>query len=106
MPLADVMAQLDHHLRGVHTVLLAVPTWRANGGFADAAGALRSEAGAVAVALIESHTFPPDRRAPVLSPQEVERLSGELASQGVTVYRIRSGEDLAECLQQPFPLAS
>jgi len=106
MPLADVVAQLGHHLRGVHTVLLAVPTWRANVGFADAAGALRSEAGAVAVALIESHTFPADRRAPVLSPQEVERLSGELVSRDVTVYRIRSNEDLAECLRQPFPVAS
>jgi hypothetical protein len=106
MPLADVVAQLGHHLRGIHTVLLAVPTWRANAGIADAVGALRSEAGAVAVALIESHTFPADRGAPVLSPPEAARLAGELASRDVTVYRIRSNEDLAECLRQPFPLAS
>jgi uncharacterized protein (DUF58 family) len=106
MPLADVAAQVGPLLRGVHTVLLAVPTWRANLRFADAAGALRSEAGAVAVALIDGNTFPPDRRAPVLSPREVERLAGELASRDVTVYRIRSNEDLAECLRQPFRLAS
>jgi hypothetical protein len=42
----------------------------------------------------------------VLSPPEAARLAGELASRDVTVYRIRSNEDLAECLRQPFPLAS
>src|SRR5207247_1917904 len=82
-----------------HTVLLAMPTWRANAHIADAVGALRSEAGAVAVALIESHTFPSDRQAPVLSPAEVDRLAGDLQSRDVTVYRIRSKEDLAECLR-------
>ncbi len=60
----------------------------------------------MAVGMIESHTFPSDRRAPVLSPSEVDRLVGDLASRDVTVYRIRSNEDLAECLRQPFPLAS
>jgi hypothetical protein len=87
-------------------VLLAVPSWRANAGIADVVGALRSEAGAVAVAIIESHTFPPDRRAPVLSPLEVDRLVADMASRGVTVYRLRSGQDLVGCLRQPFPLAS
>jgi hypothetical protein len=106
MPLADVVAQLGGHLRGIHTVLLAVPTWRVNAGIADVVGALRSEAGAVAVAMIESHTFPSDRRAPVLSPSEIDRIAADLASRGVTVYRLRSGQDLAECLRQPFPLAS
>lgn len=106
MPLADVAAQLGSHLRGIHTVLLAVPTWRANAGLADAVGSLRSEAGAVAVAIIESHTFPSDRRAAVLSPSEVDRLAGDLASRDVTVYRFRSDEDLAECLRKPFPQAS
>ena len=99
MPLADVAPQLGNHLRGIHTVLLAMPTWRANARIADVVGALRSEAGAVAVALIESHTFQSDRQAPVLSPAEVDRLAGDLASRDVTVYRIRSNEDLAECLR-------
>jgi len=106
MPVADVVAQLGGHLRGIHTALLAVPTWRANAGIADVVAALRSEVGAVAVGMIESHTFPSDRRGPVLSPSEVDRLVGDLASRDVTVYRIRSNEDLAECLRQPFPLAS
>jgi len=106
MPVADVVAQLGGHLRGIHTALLAVPTWRANAGIADVVAALRSEVGAVAVGMIESHTFPSDRRAPVLSASEVDRLVGDLASRDVTVYRIRSNEDLAECLRQPFPLAS
>lgn len=106
MPLADVAPQLGRHLRGIHSVLLAVPSWRANAGIADVVGALRSEAGAVAVAIIESHTFPPDRRAPVLSPLEVDRLVADMASRGVTVYRLRSGQDLVGCLRQPFPLAS
>ena len=106
IPLANVVAQLGGHLRGIHTVLLAVPTWRANAGIADVVGALRSEAGPVAVVMIESHTFPSDRRAPVLSPSEIDRLAADLASRGVTVYRLRSGLDLAECLRQPFPLAS
>jgi len=106
MPVADVVAQLGGHLRGIHTALLAVPTWRANAGIADVVAALRSEVGAVAVGMIESHTFPSDRRARVLSPSEVDRLVGDLASRDVTVYRIRSNEDLAECLRQPFPLAS
>jgi uncharacterized protein (DUF58 family) len=105
IPLADVVVQLGG-LRGIHTVLLAVPTWRANAGIADVVGALRSEAGAVAVAMIESHTFPSDRRAPVLSPSEIDRLAADLASRGVITYRLRSGQDLAESLRQPFALAS
>jgi uncharacterized protein (DUF58 family) len=105
MPVADVVAQLGGHLRGIHTALLAVPTWRANAGIADVVGALQSDVGAIAVALIEGHTFPSDRRAPAQSPSEVDRLVGDLASRDVTVYRIRSNEDLAECLRQPLALA-
>jgi uncharacterized protein (DUF58 family) len=106
MPLRAVVDGLEHQLRGVHTVLLAVPTWNANADLADVTAALRAHVGAVAVALIEAHTFPTDKRSPLLPPPAVERVVRDLAARGVSVFRIRSGQDLAECLRQPSALAS
>jgi hypothetical protein len=42
----------------------------------------------------------------VLSSSEIDRLAADLASRGVIAYRLRSGQDLAESLRQPFALAS
>ncbi|HEX9716635.1 MAG TPA: DUF58 domain-containing protein [Actinomycetota bacterium] len=106
MLLEAVVAELGPRLRGVHSVLLAVPSWRANAGLADAAGWLRSQAGSVAVALVEAHTFQTDPQVAALSAQEVDGVAGELAARGVTVYRVGAGEDLGGCLQQPFASAS
>jgi uncharacterized protein (DUF58 family) len=104
MPLHAVVEGLEERLRGVHTVLLAVPTWNANVGVADAAASLLPHA--VAVALIEAHSFPPDKRCPALPLPAVQRVAFELTARGVDVFRIRSGQDLAECLRQPSALAS
>lgn len=106
MPLEAVVGELGPRLRGVHSVLLAVPSWRVNVGLADAAGWLGSHAVSVAVALVEAATFETDRRVPALSAREVDGLAGELAARGVTVYRVGAGEDLAGCLQRPFASAS
>ena len=106
IPLEAVVTELGPRLRGVHSVLLAVPSWRANAGLAHAAGWLRSQAGSVAVALVEAHTFETDPRVAALSAQEVDGLAGDLAARGVTMYRVGAGEDLAGCLHQPFASAS
>ncbi|MGH9283920.1 MAG: hypothetical protein ACRD0S_13410, partial [Acidimicrobiales bacterium] len=105
-PLEAVVAELGPRLRGVHSVLLAVPSWRVNAGLADAAGRLRSQAGSVAVALVEAHTFETDPRVAAVSAREVDGLANELVARGVTVFRVGAGEDLAGCLQQPFASAS
>jgi hypothetical protein len=104
MALSQVLPELGPRLRGVQTVLLAVPTWRANSGLPDAVAAV--EAPRLAAALVEAHTYPGDRRAPAMSAEEVERLAGGLVARGVAIYRIRSKEDLAACLARPTVLAS
>ncbi|HEX9122686.1 MAG TPA: DUF58 domain-containing protein [Actinomycetota bacterium] len=106
LALAQMLPELGARLRGVQTVLLAVPTWRANAGLPDAVAAVQAVAPRVAAALIEAHGFPADRRAPVMSEREADRLAEGLLARGVAVYRVRAKEDLAACLARPTVLAS
>lgn len=104
---ADVARSLGPELRGVETALLALPTWRANGSaeLRHAVGALREAVPHVAALLVEADSFEPDRRGPALSPEEVDELERALAGRGVETYRMRMGEDLAECLSRPLARA-
>ncbi|HZP90415.1 MAG TPA: DUF58 domain-containing protein [Actinomycetota bacterium] len=104
---ADLVRALGPELRGVETVLLVLPTWRANAPerLAEAAGGLREAAARVAALLVEADSFEPDRRGPALAPEEVDALERALAGRGVETYRIRMGEDLAECLSRPLARA-
>jgi uncharacterized protein (DUF58 family) len=102
VPLAGVAAWLGPELRGIESVLLAAPTWRANAGaeLAVAIEALTSSVEAVAVLLVDAGTFPADRRAPALDEAGVDALAEDLEARGATVYRHRAGEDLATCLRR------
>ncbi len=106
LTLTDVLPELAPRLRGVQTVLIPAPTWRGNAALPEAVGSVQAAAPRVAVALIEAHTYPGDRRAPVLSADDVDRLERELLGRGVAVYRVRAEEDLAACLARPTVLAS
>ncbi|HZP91183.1 MAG TPA: DUF58 domain-containing protein [Actinomycetota bacterium] len=105
--LAEVARSLGPELRGVETLLLALPTWRANGSpeLVDALRALREAVPRVAALLVEADSFEPDRRGPALDPEEVDGLERALAGCRVEVYRMRTGEDLAGCLSRSFARA-
>jgi uncharacterized protein (DUF58 family) len=106
LTLAEVLPELTPRLRGVQTVLIAAPTWRANTALPEVVASVQTVAPRVAVALIEAHTYPGDRRAPALSAEEVDRVERDLLARGVAVYRVRAEEDLAACLARPTVLAS
>ena len=104
LPLADVLGGLGPQLRGVETVLLAFPTWRANAspGLVEAASSLHGSVPNVVAVLVDAGTFEGDRRAPTLAPADAGRLERDLTERGVNVYRVRAGEDLSECLSRPL----
>jgi uncharacterized protein (DUF58 family) len=107
LPLVEVMKGLGSHLRGVETLLVTLPTWRANASreVADAVAALSSELPKIVVVLVDAGTFEPDRRAPALSSEGVDQFERAFGERGAEVYRFRAGEDLSECLSRPFALA-
>ncbi|MEW6060288.1 MAG: DUF58 domain-containing protein [Actinomycetota bacterium] len=104
LALADVLRELGPHLRGVETLLVVLPTWRANatGGFVDAVSALCGNLPRVTLVLVDAESFEPDRRAPALGSEEVDRLELAANERGASVYRLRAGEDLASCLSKPY----
>ncbi len=102
LPLDEVSAWVGPELRGIETVLLVAPTWRANAApaLAVAVEGLASSVETVAVLLVDATTFPTDRRVPALDDDGVDALTRDLEARGVTVYRFRDGEDLATCLRR------
>jgi uncharacterized protein (DUF58 family) len=105
--LQEVLQGLGPHLRGVETLVVVLPTWRANAcrEVADAVATPSSEVPNVSVVLVDAGTFEPDRRAPALAPEEVDQFERAFNERGADVYRLRAGEDLFECLSRPFARA-
>jgi uncharacterized protein (DUF58 family) len=101
LSLADVGAALPEHLRGVETLLVVVPSWRAN---ADAASALSGVAGPVArvgAIVVDAATFDGVGSA-ALPPTALDDLVGGLVSIGLEAYRVGAREDLSRCLSRPL----
>jgi uncharacterized protein (DUF58 family) len=100
LALRDLAEQLGPEILGTATLLLAVPTWRANAAeeLVPAIAELVPRAPRVVVVLVEVHTFEGASRAPHLEPAGADRLDDELRRVGALVYRLGAESDLAEVL--------
>jgi uncharacterized protein (DUF58 family) len=100
LALRDLAGELGPEMRGTATLLLAVPTWRANAAeeLAPAIAELVPRAPRVVVVLVEVHTFEGASRTPHLDPAGAHRLDEELRRAGALVYRLGAESDLAEVL--------
>jgi len=97
LPLADLIGRLGPEVLGAETLLLALPTWRANaaGSLADAVADLVWRAPRVVAVLVEAHTFEGVERAPLLDPADVDALADAVQAAGALVYRVGAGTDLS-----------
>ena len=93
---AHLVAGLDEELRGVETVVLVAPTWRANATDGPLPGAVADLAGrfpTVVVILVASDPDGPDRRS--LGDDAVEDLAVALRAAGADAVTWGEGQDLA-----------
>jgi uncharacterized protein (DUF58 family) len=99
----DLAGELGQDILGTETLLLALPTWRANGAeeLVPAIAELVAQAPRVVVALVEVHAFEGAARVPHLGPAAVDRLDHELRACGVLVYRVGPASDLAATFGRP-----
>jgi len=97
LPLADLIGRLGPEVLGAETVLLTLPTWRANaaGSLADAVADLVWRAPRVVAVLVEAHTFEGVERPPLLDPADVDALADAVQAAGALVYRVGAGTDLS-----------
>lgn len=96
LALGDLAGRLGSEVLGAETVLLVLPTWRANGveALGDAVADLVSRAPRVVAALVDANTFAHARPAPRLDPSAVAALEDRLVRDGVWVYRVGAETDL------------
>jgi uncharacterized protein (DUF58 family) len=100
LAMGELVDRLGDELLGAATLLLVMPTWRANDPdalampFVD----LVSRAPRVVAVLVEVHTFDGVGRAPHLEPVRVRALEDELRASGALVYRLGADDDLARVL--------
>jgi uncharacterized protein (DUF58 family) len=95
-PFAELLAGLDQELRGVETLVLVAPTWRANG----AAGPLPGAIGDLAdrfptVVVILVTTDPEESGRSALDDAGTDALAGALRAAGADVVTWGAGQDLA-----------
>jgi hypothetical protein len=100
LALRDLAGELGPEMLGTATLLLAVPTWRANAAeeLVPAIAELVPRTPRVVVVLVEVHTFEGASRVPHLDPAGADRLDEELRRAGALVYRLGAESDLAEVL--------
>lgn len=105
LSLADLLGRLGSEVLGAETVLLALPTWRANasGALAEAVADLAWRAPRVVAVLVEAHTFEGAGRAPALEQAEVDELADALADAGALVVRLGAETDLAVLARHAVP---
>jgi uncharacterized protein (DUF58 family) len=103
LPMAALVDGLGEEVLGAATLLLAVPTWRANGpeALGPAVADLVPRVPRVVVVLVEVDTFEGARRAPHLGSAGVDGLEDHLRAAGALVYRMASGANLAGVLGCP-----
>lgn len=96
----DLAGELGQEILGTETLLLVLPTWRANASeeLGPAIAELATQAPRVAVVLVEVHAFEGAARVPHLDPAAVDRLDHELRGCGALVYRLGPASDLAATL--------
>jgi uncharacterized protein (DUF58 family) len=109
LSMGALVDRLGEEVLGAATLLLVMPTWRANDprSVAEAIGDLVVRAPRVAVVLVEVHTFENARRVPHLDPRRVGELEDALRAAGVLVFRLSAADDLAVALgRSPAELIS
>lgn len=80
-------------------VLLFAATHRNAAEAREAAAILQARASRVIAIMFSAFSYGSDRRA--LDPVEEQALAARLGDEHVMVYRVRMGEDLAQCLREP-----
>jgi uncharacterized protein (DUF58 family) len=101
LSLADVGAALPEHLRGVETLLVVLPSWRANAEAPTALAGVGRLVPRVGAIVVDAGTFDGVGSA-ALPPAAVDDLVAGLVSFGLWTYRVRAGEDLSRCLNRPL----
>jgi len=104
MTLREVAGAAPPHLRGVETVLVVLPAWRANAGAAEAIAPLAGAVDRLGAIVVDGATFEGAASAS-LPERDVDALLVELGAAGIEPFRVRSGEDLSTCLSRT-PVAS
>jgi len=97
---AELADRLGDDLLGAATLLLAMPTWRANDPdeLGPAVEDLVQRVPRVVAVLVEVDTFDGAARVPHLDPNRVDALEDELRARGALVIRLAAGSDLALAL--------
>jgi uncharacterized protein (DUF58 family) len=100
LAIADLVAGLGEELLGAATLMLAMPTWRANdpAALAEAIAETVPLVPRVVAVLVEVHTFPDAGRVPHLDPGRVDALEDAFRQGGALVFRLSAGSDLAAVL--------
>ena len=95
-PFAELLAGLDQELRGVETLVLVVPTWRANGAAGPLPGAIAELADRFpTVVVILVTTDPEESGRAALDDAGTDALAGALRAAGADVVTWGAGQDLA-----------
>lgn len=100
LSMAELVDRLGDEVLGAATILLAMPTWRANepAALGESVAELVPLVPRVVAVLVEVHTFPEAGRVPHLEPGRVDALQDALRAAGATAVRLSSGSDLAAVL--------
>lgn len=95
-PFAELLAGLDQELRGVETLVLVAPTWRANGAAGPLPGAIADLADRFpTVVVILVTTDPEESGRAALDDAGTDALAGALRAAGADVVTWGAGQDLA-----------
>jgi uncharacterized protein (DUF58 family) len=105
LPLAELIGGLGSEVLGAETVLLALPTWRANSAesLADVVADLVWRAPRVVAVLVEAHTFGEIGHVPALEPGGVDALADSLEAAGALVFRLGAGTDMSALARVGVP---
>jgi uncharacterized protein (DUF58 family) len=108
LALDGVLDELRPRLRDAGALVVAAPTWRANGAdrLSSSAATLGGLVAAAEVVLVDAASFDGSPTAPVLDAGGVEQLARALSASGITTTRIGPDEDLALALDRSQAWAS
>jgi len=100
LSITELVDRLGEEVLGAATLLLAMPTWRANdpAALGEAIAELVPRVPRVVAVLVEVHTFEGAGRAPHLDPIRVDALEDQFRASGALVYRLGADADLARTL--------
>jgi uncharacterized protein (DUF58 family) len=98
----ELFAALPEHLRGVHTAVLVLPSWRSSAGAGEALEEGLAGVGRVAAVVVHAAGFDGVGSALAMNPGEVHAFELGLATAGCDVFRLHAREEIAACLSRPL----